>query len=189
MGTGHSYGKPAYLSDHVNEVIKAQNLAGLADKFNDIRESAYASVKREPLGRSLTRSYNWPSAATKGQAAFGCPTKDSADAKNVLYPYRGSVEEHPEHSAMYIRTHSNYAPGEQRRRNYDWNLNTQIDGKPDEHAFGFGEQRLLNGASKAVHSERLDEAFPKTVIVQKIVEDTKATQQDKLAGVKNLGQS
>jgi hypothetical protein len=39
-----------------------------------------------------------------------------------------------------------------------------------------------------VHAERTDEAYPKTVIVQKIVEDVKGTQADMLGTVKNLGQ-
>lgn len=46
----YSYGKPTYTSEHVSNVIKAQNLSGLADKFNDIKEDKYASHKREPLG-------------------------------------------------------------------------------------------------------------------------------------------
>lgn len=85
------------------------------------------------------------------------------------------MEERPEHKKMYIKTHANYEPGEQRRRDYNWETNAGIQGKPDTFAFGFGEQRLLNGASKAVHAERHEESFPKTVIVQKIVEDTKGT--------------
>ena len=36
--------------------------------------------------------------------------------------------------------------------------------------------------------ERIEEAFPKTVIVKKIVEDQKAVTQDMLGTVKNLGQ-
>ena len=39
----YAYGKKTYGSDHVDTVIKAQNLAGLADKFNDIKENKYAS--------------------------------------------------------------------------------------------------------------------------------------------------
>jgi len=39
----YSYGKETYKSDHVDEVVKAQNLAGLADKFNEIKEDKYAS--------------------------------------------------------------------------------------------------------------------------------------------------
>ena len=55
-----AYGKKTYGSDHVNEVIKAQNLAGLADKFNDIKENKYASQLKEPLGVGYQRGYNWP---------------------------------------------------------------------------------------------------------------------------------
>lgn len=39
----YSYGKSTYISEHVGQVIKAQNLNGLADKFNDIKEDKYAS--------------------------------------------------------------------------------------------------------------------------------------------------
>jgi hypothetical protein len=39
-----------------------------------------------------------------------------------------------------------------------------------------------------VHHERGDEAYPKTVIVKKVVEDVKAVTTDILGTVKNLGQ-
>lgn len=39
VADNHSYGRPNFGSDPVQQVVKAQNLAGLADKFNDIRES------------------------------------------------------------------------------------------------------------------------------------------------------
>ena len=46
----HTYGKGVSGSDHVDQVIKAQNLNGLAEVFNNIKESKYASMKKEPLG-------------------------------------------------------------------------------------------------------------------------------------------
>jgi len=46
----------------------------------------------------------------------------------------------------------------------------------------------LNGAALALHNERHEEQFPKTVIVQKTVEDHKAVASDILGGSKNLGQ-
>lgn len=46
----------------------------------------------------------------------------------------------------------------------------------------------MNGAAKAVHHERGEEAYPKTVIVKKVVEDVKAVTSDLLGTVKNLGQ-
>jgi hypothetical protein len=47
---------------------------------------------------------------------------------------------------------------------------------------------LLNGAQKAVQHERLEEAYPKTVIVKKVIEDVKSVINDPLGQVKNLGQ-
>ena len=83
---------------------------------------------------------------------------------------------------MYIKTHGNFASGEQRDRCYTWNFDKTA------HRFGYGEQRLLNGAAMSIHAERFDNAFPKTVIVKKTVEDVKAVTQDMLGQSKNLGQ-
>ena len=83
---------------------------------------------------------------------------------------------------MYVKTHGNVTAGQQKNRAYDWNLN------PNTHVFGFGEQHVPGGAARAVHAERVDGGFPKTVIVKKTVEDTKAVQHDHLGSVKNMGQ-
>jgi hypothetical protein len=40
----------------------------------------------------------------------------------------------------------------------------------------------------ALHNERLEEDFPKTIIVKKTVEDHKAVANDMLGMSKNLGQ-
>jgi len=40
----------------------------------------------------------------------------------------------------------------------------------------------------SIHNERFDNAFPKTVIVKKTVEDVKAVTSDLLGQSKNLGQ-
>ena len=100
------------------------------------------------------------------------------------------MEEKQGTAKMYKQTHGNFAPGEQRTREYDWVANPRVDGNgnPMVHAFGYGEQKLLNGAAKSIQPERIDEAFPKTVIVKKIVEDQKAVTKDMLGTVKNLGQ-
>ena len=75
---------------------------------------------------------------------------------------------------MYRKTHGNYAPGEQKQREYNWKFN------PSEHTFGYGEKKVLNGASLALHNERHEEQFPKTIIVKKTVEDHKAVANDLL---------
>jgi len=185
----YAFGRPTQGTDPVDVVIKAQNLNGLADKFNDAKEGKYASSVREPLGKSYQRGYNWPKQAQQSDHAFGVATAYSINAKDVLYPAQGSYEEKPETSKMYQKTHGNFGPGEQRTRDYDWQANPRIsEGNVQAHPFGYGEQRLLNGAAKSVMPERIEEAFPKTVIVKKIVEDQKAVSQDMLGTVKNLGQ-
>ena len=101
--------------------MKAQNLNGLADKFNDAKEGKYASMVREPLGKSYQRSYNWPKQVVQNQAhSFGVPTGGILDAKEVLYPMGGSLEEKQDTAKMYKQTHGNFAPGEQKSRDYDW---------------------------------------------------------------------
>ena len=105
---------------------------------------------------------------------FGVPTGASAPAKDVLYPQDGSLEEKAETVKMYQKTHGNVAPGAQKKRDYDWQANPRVadaTGEVQAHAFGYGEQRLLNGAARAIMPERIEESFPKTVIVKKIVED------------------
>ncbi len=83
---------------------------------------------------------------------------------------------------MYNKTHGNFAPGEQKAREYNWPI------EKTTHRFGYGEQKVLNGAAMSIHTERYDQGFPKTVIVKKTVEDQKAVAQDQLGKVKNLGQ-
>lgn len=56
------------------------------------------------------------------------------------------------------------------------------------HRFGYAEKKILNGAGDALHNERNEEMFPKTVVVKKTVEDQKAVSSDILGVSKNLGQ-
>ena len=101
----------------------------------------------------------------------------------MLYPMGGAYQyEDPTIHAMYRKTHGNYAPGEQKNRDYDWKFN------PNGHIFGYGEKRVENGAAMALHSERYDNVFPKTTIIKKTVEDHIAVSADVLGISKNLGQ-
>lgn len=53
--------------------------------------------------------------------------------------------------------------------------------------FGYGEQRVLDGAAKALRPERYGEDFPKTVITKKTIEDYKGVSSDLLGQSRNLG--
>lgn len=168
VAENHAFGKKTYGSDHVNGVIKAQNMAGLAERFNDIKEGKYASMVKEPLGKGFERGYNWPDKTNDNKFKFGVPTVGSESAKDVLYPRGGEKEEKSDIAKMYNKTHGNFAPGEQKQREYNWPVDNS------SHRFGYGEQKVLGGAAISIHSERVDQGFPKTVIVKKTVEDQKA---------------
>lgn len=167
-----TYGKRTGGSEHVGEVIKAQNLAGLADYNNDLKEGKYNSHIREPLGKSYQRGYNYPGAVQQNEFQFGVPTLSSENAKDVLYPSGGHIEE---------RNKVN-DPAVQKERQYNWNVDKV------KHSFGYAEQKVLNGAAHSLHPERKEGGFPKTVIVKKTVEDFKQVAHDILGKPKNLGQ-
>jgi len=41
---------------------------------------------------------------------------------------------------MYRKTHGNFNPGEQKKRDYNWGF------EPADHIFGYSEKKVLNGA-------------------------------------------
>lgn len=168
------FGKKTYGSEHVGEVIKAQNLAGLADYNNDLKEGKYHSHIKEPLGKSYMRGFNMPGVVETEEFKFGVPTKSSESAKDVLYPTGGHREE-----VNHLKAND---PAVQKNRNYDWNLDTKA------HRFGYADTKVLNGAAYSLHPERKDGGFPKTVIVKKTVEDFKQVAHDIIGKPKNLGQ-
>jgi hypothetical protein len=57
---GHAFGNKTFSSDHVDTVIKAQNLSGLAERFNDIKEAKYASNIKEPLDKGYEGGHELP---------------------------------------------------------------------------------------------------------------------------------
>lgn len=136
--------------------------------------------KKEPLGHSYTRDYVWPS-SVKDSNSFGVGSNQCESAKDLLFPNSGARDENPDYARMYEKTHANYAAGAQKSRQYNWKID------PTQHAFGYGEKSQPNQAARAIHSERVEESYPKTVVVKKSVEDVKAVQYDHLGHVKNMG--
>jgi len=117
---------------------------------------------KEPLGQGYSRKYEWPEQAEQGAMKFGVPTTGLENAKDILYPMGGAhISDDPNTHSMYRYTHGNFAPGEQKKRDYDWKFD------PSEHAFGYAEKKVPKGAAQALHNERHEEAFPKTVVITK----------------------
>ena len=176
-------------------MVKAQNLGGLADYANDLKEDRYASHQREPLGKSMNRNYQFPDKFKQEGFEFGQRTIPSGAAKDVLFPMDGEKSDKPDIQNMYIRTHGNYAPGQQKERGYQWPLDKT------QHSFGLAEHKVLDGVAKAIHPERQEgtyvyiiyiyiyiNRFPETIIVKKTVEDYNAVSKEELGKSKNLGQ-
>jgi EF-hand domain-containing family member B len=100
-----------------------------------------------------------------------------------LFPESGEKHEAPEVAAMYLKTHGDFAPGQQKERGYNWPVDKT------DHRFGYVEnERELNGAAKCLQPERYGSNFPQTKILKKTVEDYIEVTKDDLGKVKNLGQ-
>ena len=94
VSEGQRFGRPTAGSEQAGDVLKAQNLKGLADKFNDIKEGKYASQLKEPLATGYQRGYNWPDkVGPPTQYSFGVPTIGSENAKQILYPKDGNQDD------------------------------------------------------------------------------------------------
>ena len=145
-------------------------------------------------GKSFNRGHQLPEQFKDGRtgSAFGVagevkPT--SSQVKDLVFPIdtltmEGDDDDSQAHR-MYIKTHGNYAPGEQRRRGYDWGA-SGID--PDTATFGgLDKEQYLEGVAKAINPQR--DAEKKTgcaTIIDKRVEDFKSTNNDELGRAKNL---
>lgn len=173
----HIYGKKTYESDHVNEVIRQQNLEGFTEFANDIKEQRYATSKREPLGQTLSRDYVYPAAVTQTDFKFGVPTKFSEPAKEVLFPAQGSLENSEKEERMYFKSHGSTQAEQQLRRGYNWPVD------PAEHRFGLKDKGPVGGVEEAL-KPMLAEG---TTLVQKTVEDFRSTAKDQLGRPRNLG--
>ena len=88
---------------------------------------------------------------------------------------------------MYVKSHANYEPGEQRHRGYNWvDKDGAID--PSTHRFG-GKNKggMINGVAKAFNPALDEEWSRPPMVVEKRLEDFRELNSESLGGVKNLG--
>lgn len=85
-------------------------------------------------------------------------TKDLLYAKTI-------IEEDPQVQKLYKITHGHTLPGEQKDRNYDWNLDK------NKHVFGKADNIEQDGAKKSLRTDMLFSEYPKTKIGEKRLED------------------
>jgi hypothetical protein len=88
-----------------------------------------------------------PERAQSADFAFGVKAPSSEAAKNLLFPEDSGEPLHPE---VYTKSHGSYLPGEQSKRNYNWEQ-TGVD--PLQHTFGKVE-RVTGESAAACISEK-----------------------------------
>jgi len=173
----------------VQEVLVQHKPSQILEDMNSRKEAVYHSSKREPLGKGYVRGHVLPAKTKEATFKYGKASVMSEDVGNILYPTEAERENstlnelsHP----MYVVSHGDYAPGEQRRRGYDWDATTI----KDPTAFRFGQVVKVNyrdGVAKALNPA-LDETLPPNAGIQsKVVEDFKDTHSDGLGSCRNLG--
>lgn len=87
--------------------------------------------------------------------------------------------------ALYVRSHAAFAPGEQRRRPYDWAA-SGVD--PASFRFGAVDRADIdNGVGKALNPELDRDATHVSGLVSKAVEEHKLVSSDVLGQSRKLG--
>ena len=177
--------------ESVNQVLKSYPTSELMKWEREQREQIYESAKRDPLGKSMVRGHIIPENIDTFGSKIDAKFKDkNPEAKSLIYPVGTALDENgalPEGAEkelheLYVRTHGNYAPGEQMRRGYNWDA---AGFKPDAHVFGITEkQPYHNGVAKAL-TQNTDQT---TKLIPRAVSDFKLANTQTLGQSKNLGQ-
>lgn len=187
------FGARTVPSEPVGDVIATYPTTDLMRFQLDRLEDVYASTRREPLGKTYVRGHAIPSGLGE-TIPFGAPggvDARSSAAKELVFPrgadaavMEGDADSSDAH-AMYVKTHGNYAPGERRRRGYDWNA-AGVD--PDAATFGAATAIGEDGAAKALNPLK-DETLRamSATIVNARAEAHREMAHDALGKVKRLG--
>ena len=173
------HGITSKSSDHVPDVIKGLNLDGNKEFMNDLSESRYASNKREPLGKSIVRNYQFPEVVKSNDFKFGVPTSGFLSAKNLIY--YGAKDEPEEVKNLYYKSHGTTDPGKQNTRYYKWNFD------PKTHLFGYSQKSEIDGAKNSLRTDNLLNPYPQTILMNKRSEDFRAFNNSLLGKGKFFG--
>ncbi|KAG2486271.1 hypothetical protein HYH03_015095 [Edaphochlamys debaryana] len=151
-------------------------------------EQNYASSVREPLGRGYVRGHVVPPGLGTERpfgVLYDARGKDLArQAATVIFPTDRPAEEDPQARSLYLRSHADFQPGEQRRRDYNWN-SAGID--PAQYRFGLTDPNPQRDGVKKALTPALDPELQPPRVLPKLHEDYKATATDFLGRPRALG--
>ena len=180
-----TFGVKSVLGEPAADVMATYPRSELDQWRLERTEDVYASTRREPLGKSFVRGHQIPDKFNRtgfGQPGSVAPT--SSIVKDLVFPHEGlhGDEEGGEAHRMYVKSHGDYAPGEQRNRGYaeSFDRTATFGGKENDV--------VLEGVAKALNplKDETQKTFSAT-IVNKAAEDFKATAGDELGRVRRLG--
>jgi len=183
---GYAYGHKTGMVLDSKNVLNTHQPTRVEEFLTTRKEAIYDSSKMEPLGK---RHGKFTIPDDVQGSTFGKPTVGSEQAKVLLFPkdtkcLSGEIEERdPKLKAQYLKSHGTWAPGEQKTRNYQWNLD------PTNHRFGHTDKEdYREGVKKAINpaAEHRTGVLP-TTVVPKRVDDFRRVKQDELGKPRNLG--
>ena len=180
------YGRSEPVGVKVHEIMNTAPKSMLLALAEAKKEAIYQSSKREPLGKQYVRGHELPSAVLTNGFGKGTPQEVAGDqTKRLLHPLERIVPE--EERQMYIKSHANYLPGEQRHRGYNWvDQEGMID--PAQYRFGGAVKEGEKAGVAKTFNPGLDPHWKRPdVVVEKLLEDYRELASEGLGTVKNLG--
>ena len=132
----------------------------------------------------MKRNYEFPNETASDGFKFGQPPAIiEYTAKDVIFPQNSVLNESEQNKKMYMKSHGQYQPGEQKNRNYNWPID------PKNTAFGKEFKGMVNETNYVLKPNAQPNSFPDTKIVSSKVENMKDFKEDPLGFPKNRGQS
>eukprot|EP00201_Polytomella_parva_P013293 CAMPEP_0175053804 /NCGR_PEP_ID=MMETSP0052_2-20121109/9138_1 /TAXON_ID=51329 ORGANISM="Polytomella parva, Strain SAG 63-3" /NCGR_SAMPLE_ID=MMETSP0052_2 /ASSEMBLY_ACC=CAM_ASM_000194 /LENGTH=474 /DNA_ID=CAMNT_0016318399 /DNA_START=71 /DNA_END=1491 /DNA_ORIENTATION=+ len=184
-----TFGRKTNVCESVGAVLKNYPSTEISRWKYEQAEKVYASNKREPLGTGYVRGHKIPDGLGTERpfgVVYGAKEKEECrQAASIVFP-NDILDQYPDKShALYVKSHSSFAPGEQRRRNYEWD-SAGVD--PATFRFGATEKGVLREGVKKALQPMLDEtAAQPPKIATKVHEDFKSTAIDYLGRPRILG--
>lgn len=179
---GFAYGVPGVTGITTESTMKAGQKFGIAAYKASVAERIYESNRKEPLGRAYVRGHD----IKMLPEGFGNKSGDPEDIKKVVFPADQPKDSEEIHQ-QYLKTHSNYHPGERVSRQYKWPPPTQ------DPFFRFGvsqsETKEGEGARMALKMDAEDDGtIKRTRMVKRVCEDFRHVEHPKFATRRHVRQ-
>eukprot|EP00878_Enallax_costatus_P037930 GHUV01043033.1.p1 GENE.GHUV01043033.1~~GHUV01043033.1.p1 ORF type:complete len:345 (+),score=106.36 GHUV01043033.1:181-1215(+) len=110
--------------------------------------------------------------------------EEKNSTQSLIFPGQPADDDRPDTRKMYQTSHGSFAPGEQRKRDYDWSK-ANID--PNTARFGLVDRKGQQNNMKQILQPDLDEAVAQKPVTSSIYDRHKATLGHELGKPRHLG--